>query len=297
MEQSVTKYQIFCKVIETGSFTNTAKEIGYSQSAVSQMIKSMEQEMGTELIVRKRDCLKLSADGEMMYPFIRAAAASEEAIQRRLREMEGLENSVIRIGSFTSVSQSFLPKLMQMFRTDYPSIRFVLKQGTYTEIQDWLSQGVIDFGFNNRDAVTNSDFRELYKDEMMAVLPLNHPLAAKNTVTLKEMSQQPFILLDEGEYSATLHAFESVCCHPHTEYTVYDDYSIMAMVRQGLGVSMLYRQVVSGFEKGLAVRSVSDMPKRTVGIVFNGMETMSLAARTFVSFIFTQTDTLIRQNA
>lgn len=293
MEQSVSKYQIFCKVVESGSFTSTAKEIGYSQPAVSQIIKSLEQEMGTELIIRKRDRLKLSADGEVLYPYIRAAAASEEAIHRRLLEMKGLENTVIRIGSFTSVSRSLLPRLMHLFRMQYPSVHFVLKQGTYTEIQDWLSQGVIDFGFNNKDAVNKSDFNQLYKDEMLAVLPPNHPLAAQKTVTLNDLSKQPFILLDEGEYSATLHAFEIADVHPHVEYTVYDDYSIMAMVRQGLGVSMLYRQVVSGFENGLEVRPVKDMPKRTIGIVSNGMDTMSLASRTFVSFIFKQAEDLI----
>jgi DNA-binding transcriptional LysR family regulator len=293
MEQAVSKYRIFCMVVESGSFTRTAAEIGYSQPAVSQIIKSLEQQLNTKLILRKRDKLELTADGEVFYPYLRTAALSEEAIERRRQELEGLENSVIRIGSFTSVTRSLLPKLMSLFKKEYPNVRFVLKQGTYTEIQRWIQEGIIDFGFNHQDAVTSGTFQKLYQDEMLAVLPMGHRLAKKKTVSLKDLIEDPFILLDEGEYSATLHAFETAGLKPMSEYTVYDDYTIMAMVRQGLGISMLYQPVIDGFEAGLEIRTIRDMEQRTVGIVSQDSESMPIASRRFVSFILKNTGNIL----
>lgn len=294
--ESVSKYRIFCMVVESGSFTKTAEEIGYSQSAVSQMVKAMEKEMHTQLILRRRDRLELTGDGKMLYPYIRSAAAAQEAVLRRSREMQGIAGSVIRIGSFTSVSRNLLPQLMQKFRKAYPEAQFVLRQGTYTEIEEWLKEGLIDFGFNNPDAIATGRFHQLYQDEMMAVLPKGHALAGKQAVTLKELAQEPFILLDEGEYSATMQAFSRAELQPRTEYTVTDDYAIMAMVRQQLGVSMLYQPVISGFEEGLEIRRVVDMPKRTIGIVFQEYEMMPFASRRFMQFVLDQTARVLQEN-
>jgi len=294
--ESASRYRIFCMVVESGSFTKTAEEIGYSQSAVSQMVKAMEKEMHTQLILRRRDRLELTGDGRMLYPYIRSAAAAQEAVARRCREMQGIAGSVIRIGTFTSVSRNLLPQLMQRFRTAYPEAQFVLRQGTYTENEEWLKEGVIDFGFNNPDAIETGNFRELYQDEMMAVLPKGHPLASRQEVTLKELAREPFILLDEGEYSATMHAFKLAGLEPRAEYTVTDDYAIMAMVRQQLGVSMLYQPVITGFEEGLEIRRIVDMPKRTIGIVYQEYEMMPFAARRFMQFVLDQTARVLQES-
>lgn len=78
----------------------------------------------------------------------------------------------------------------------------------------------------------------LYRDEMVAVLPEGHPLAGQKDVSLAELGREPFILLDEGEYSVPERAFAKLQIEPRIEYKVYDDYSILAMIRQGLGVSI-----------------------------------------------------------
>ena len=65
----ISRYEIFCKVIENGSFTKTAEELGYSQSAVSQAVRTLEQETETVLIDRKKDGIGLTADGEQYLPY------------------------------------------------------------------------------------------------------------------------------------------------------------------------------------------------------------------------------------
>lgn len=84
-----SKYGIFCEVIEKGSFTKAARQMGYTQSAVSQTIKSLERELGTVLIERRKDGIALSADGRAFFPYFQDIYNGEKALEQKRREMEG----------------------------------------------------------------------------------------------------------------------------------------------------------------------------------------------------------------
>lgn len=120
---------------------------------------------------------------------------------------------------------------------------------------------------------------------MLAVLPQGHPLEQKPVIPLKELSREPLILLDEGDHSVLLDAFRQAGQTPNIAYEVYDDYSILSMVRQGLGISVLYEKVVSGFESGLSLRPILEAPRRRVALAWSSWETMPYAARRFAEFL------------
>lgn len=281
----VSRYHIFCKVIELGSFTKAAEVLGYSQSAISQTIKSLEQEVGVTLVDRKKDGIRLTTDGAQYFPYFQAISVAGQALLQKQREMNQLENSVIRIGTFTSVSRNLLPQLMKTFREAYPNVGFVLLQGDYATIAEWVREGRIDFGFVHADAVSGIEMKELYQDEMMAVLPVGHPLAGQNEISLHQLTADPFILLDEGDYSVPMTAFQKEGLSPQVAYKVYDDYTILAMVGQGLGVSILYQRVVTGFEHDVVIRPIKEVPRRIVALTWQNQDTMPYAARQFVDYI------------
>ena len=281
----ISRYGIFCKVIELASFSKVARKIGYSQSAVSQTIKSLEKELGVILIDRKKDGITLTSDGKEFLPYLEAIYSAECALEQKHKEITGLENSIIRLGTFTSVSRNILPQLMKQFKKIYPNVNFILKQGEYTSIQKWVQTNSVDFGFVNSNAVSGIDVEVLYEDEMRAVLPPNHPLAQNEIISLAQLAKEPFILLDEGDYSVIMNAFQKLHLSPQIEYEVYDDYSILAMVRQGLGVSAMYGLVLNGLEKGLQIRPIREKPTRPVALAWQNKNTMSLASRRFMEFI------------
>ncbi len=281
----ISRYGIFCRVVEQGSFTRAAEELGYSQSAVSQNVRALEQETGVTLLSRRKDGVQLTQDGQEFYPYIQSIFQAEQALERKCQETMGLQNSLIRIGTFTSVSRNLLPPMMKRFKEKYPDVRFVLRQGEYTSIPQWIRQGEIDFGFVNQDAVEGMETRLLYEDHMLAVLPQGHRLEGKSSLTLRDISTEPLILLDEGEHSVLLDAFHSAGLTPNLAYEVYDDYSILSMVRQGLGISVLYEKVVAGFEQGLFLRPIQESPRRRVALSWLSWDTMPYAARRFAEFL------------
>jgi len=126
------RYEAFVKITENGSFTKTAEDLGYTQSAVSQMIKNLEEELDTSLVIRSRKGVTLTPDGEEFLPYIKNVYNAHRELIEKRNEMRGLESGIIRMGTFSSVSSNWLPGLIKKFKETYPSVHFDIKQGEYT---------------------------------------------------------------------------------------------------------------------------------------------------------------------
>lgn len=284
--KTTSRYAIFCKAVELKSFTLAGRELGYSQSAVSQMIKSLEEELGTRLIIRSRGSFELTADGREYLPYFEAIKNAEEALLRRRMEINGMEDATIRVASFTSVSRELLPELMKGFKESHPGVGFVIKQGEYNSIREYIERGEVDFGFISTHFSEGLESYHLYDDELAAVLPKGHPLANKKILRMKDLTEDPFILFDEGkDYNTVLDAFREKGLEPRIEYDIYDDYSIIGMIRRGFGISVQIKRIVKGFEDGLEVRDIEDAPLRSVSLAWQSRETMPFSAREFLDYI------------
>ena len=100
----MNRYQAFMKIIETGSFTKAAEELGYTQSAISQMVRALEEELSTILFLRSRKGIALTPDAEEFLPYIKGVHNSLRELEEKHREMQGLQKGIIRIGTFSSIS-------------------------------------------------------------------------------------------------------------------------------------------------------------------------------------------------
>jgi DNA-binding transcriptional LysR family regulator len=278
-------YYAFIKAIETGSFTKAAEELGYTQSAISQMVHSLEEELSTTLILRSRTGITLTPDGEEFLPYIKNICHSHRKLKEKHKEMEGLQSGLIRIGTFSSVSCHWLPALMKDFKEKYPAVHFELHQGDYTDISNWIKDTSVDFGFVNPKAVSNLTTIPLQEDDMLAVLPENHPLATKDQVTLKELTNDHYILLDEGEISEPLTIFKQNNFEPNIQYRVHDDYSIMSMIEQGLGISILPKLVLYRCPYKIVTIEISPPVVRTISLAYKDKRVLPIASRYFIDFI------------
>jgi DNA-binding transcriptional LysR family regulator len=174
---------------------------------------------------------------------------------------------------------------MKEFKKQYPSVQFQLHQGDYTVISNWVEEGSVDFGFVNPDAVTKLRTVSLQEDEMLAVLPASHPLAIKNRVSLKELTQEPYILLDEGDISEPLMIFKQNSFDLNIQYRVHDDYAIMSMIEQGLGISILPKLVLSRCPYHIVTKPISPSVFRTISLAFKDKRVLPIASRYFIDFI------------
>jgi len=281
----MTRYDAFMKVVETGSFTKAADALGYTQSAISQMIRTIEDELSTVLFMRSRKGIVLTPDGEEFLPYINNLYNAQLELKEKQREMQGLQSGVIRIGTFSSVSCNWLPGLMKDFKEQYPSVHFDLRQSEYTIIGNWIKEGSVDFGFVNPDAVTGLTVIPLRVDEMLAVLHPEHPLASRDTVELSELAKEPYILLDEGDISEPMEIFTQYNLTPNIQYKVFDDYTIMYMVEKGLGISILPKLVLSRHHQKIVTKEISPLVTRKIALAYKNKNVLPIASRLFIDFI------------
>ena len=109
----MNRYIAFLKAFERNSFSDAARDLGYTQSAVSQMIKSLEAELGVTLLVRSRSGVTLTYEGRHLLPYIRDTVNAYRMLQSQAAGFSGLEQGTIRLGTFTSVSSFLLPPAME----------------------------------------------------------------------------------------------------------------------------------------------------------------------------------------
>lgn len=281
----ISKYGVVCEVAESGSFSYVAEQFGFVQSTISQAVKSLETELGVCLIDRKRQRICWSEDGLKYAPFIRAIYNAEKALEQKHQEMLGLKDETIRVGVFTSVSREILPKLMTGFRKIYPDVFFILKQGNYSDISGWIANGQVDLGFLAEDYLSGVAADFLYEDEVCAIVPKQHHLAKEQIITYKQLASESFILMDEGKISTVRSIFAKHKLVPKVAYRIYDDYTIISMVKNGLGCSLLFENVVRGYENDVAIIKVENPLKRRVHLACRNKKTLSQASALFGRYV------------
>lgn len=286
------RYLALQKIIELGSFTKAAQALGYTQSAISQMISSLEDELSIQLLHRSRVGVKLTLEGEKIYPFIQRTIFQYQILQEKVSEIKGLDSGIIRVGTISSITCHWMPYLIKEFQKLYPHVDFLFHQGDYTSIQEWIKTGQVDFGFVSPDAVNGLKTLSIKDGEMLAVLPLNHPLAKEKSIQLSQIVEEPFILLEEGHYSEPLEAFHQLGLEPHIQYRLHDDYAIMTMVEAGLGVSILAELVLKRNSYHIVTLPLEPKIIRHLAIGYKDMQSLPIASQYFIRFLLEHIDDL-----
>lgn len=281
----MNRYIALQKIIEFGSFSKAAEDMGYSQSALSQMISSLEEEMSIKLVNRFRTGAKLTLEGAEIYPQIERLIYQYYSVQEKMNEIKGLETGTIRMGTLASISAHWLPNLLKEFQEQYPGVEFVIHQGDYTSIYEWIKTGAIDFGFVNPKAVSGIETIVLKEGPMLAILPEDHPLSRYDVIPLDLLAAEPFILLEEGHYYEPLEAFQSVGVSPNIKYTIHDDYAIMTMVEAGLGVSILAELVLHRTNYKLKLCATEPPISRTIAIGYKDKSSLPIACKRFIQLL------------
>ena len=288
----MNRYIALQKIVETGSFTRAAEALGYTQSAMSQMIASLEAELSIKLLIRHRTGARLTLEGAELYPYIEQAIYRYRAMQEKAREIRGLETGVIRMGTLASISAHWMPTLLRGFQAEHPGVEFVIHQGDYASIQEGIRTGALDFGFVNPKAVSGLETIVLKEGALLAILPEGHPLAALDRVPLAALAAEPFILLEEGNYYEPLEAFRAAGASPNVKYTIHDDYAIMTMVEAGLGVSILAELILHRTNYRLALRPTDPPVSRTIAIGYKDKNSLPMASRRFIDYLRARIDEL-----
>ncbi|WP_054942060.1 LysR family transcriptional regulator, partial [Paenibacillus ihuae] len=263
---SLNKYEVFLKVVELSSLTKAAEVLGFTQSGISHTISSLEMEFGFSLLLRNRSGVKLTVNGEQVVPAIREILKWNEQLKQQVADIHGLETGTITIGTFTSVSVHWLPGMIKEFRREYPYIEFKLMEGGYLEIEQWIESGVIDCGFISLPTREKFEVFPLKNDRMLAILSKDHPLSQAPYMPLAQIAHEDFIIQKAGSDYDARRVLEKAGIHPNIKFTAGDDSAIIAMVENGLGISILPEMVITRQNHNVAMLELEERSFRSLCI-------------------------------
>ena len=285
MDMNIQKHMAFVKTVEYGSFTKAAEILNYSQSGISRMIHDLEKEWNVSLLERGRSGVRLTSDGLKLLPFAQNVCNEYQKLQTQVDELNGLQSGLIRIGTFSSVATHWLPNIIKAFQKDFPNIDYEMLLGDYTEIENWISEGRVDFGFLRLPTKLEFETIFLEQDKLLVVLPENHPLADCERFPVRALGDYPFMLLEKGARADASEIFERSNVFPKVHFTTWDDYAIMSMVEGGLGISILPQLILQRIPYKIVQKELDIPAYRNIALCLRDKKTVSLAVKRFLEYL------------
>lgn len=266
---SFRELEIFCKVVELGSFTKAAEAVFLVQASVSERIASLEKKVGTRLLDRLGRKVIPTASGELLHKHATLILEMKETAQLEMGKFLGLEQGKIAMGGSTIPGEYILPALIGKFNKKYPHLSVKLKIADSSDIEKHVLAGKLEIGvIGSKSTHPNILSQQLWEDELVLAVPADHPFARRKAISLKELGKTPFILREEG--SGTLKILEAYLRDSGEDGTNAFQVSarfgsstaVKEGIKSGLGLSILSAKAIetelkTGLLKALKIKGLS----------------------------------------
>lgn len=254
----------FVAVAEELHFGRAASRLHMAQPPLSQQIRQLERDLGVQLFERTTRAVRLTSAGQAMLEPAKAVLAHVETAARSAQAGGRGEVGRIVLGFAGAAMQNTLPRLTRAVRLRHPGIELVLRGQTYSgEALSLLAEGHLDLTFLRlpvrRGGVST---RAIEREELVAALPSDHPLAQQQRVRLVDLVEEPFVSFPGLGGSAVREALVQACLgagfSPRIVQEAPDSYTILALVAAGVGVTLTVSSVQHIQVEGLVYRRLLD---------------------------------------
>lgn len=284
MKNALQHIRAFIAVAHAGSFAKAAVQLHLSPSALTVQVQQLEQWLGIALLDRgPRHLLLTPAGRENLAPMEKLLMDLDNIVAQN-HDLAGLRRGVVALAALPSLCSGLLAQVIADFQQRYPGVEVRVRDVVAQRIDDLVRSGEVEFGLGGRGRGGGLDFSFLLLDRLCLCVRADHPLAFKQRLELGDLNGEPMILT--GRDSSVREQVERV----------FDDHglrlvargeanymsTVLAMVQQGIGISLLPESAVRGHERVLG--RVIDVPalNREIGLITRAEQGISPAALAFV---------------
>ncbi|MBI3090447.1 MAG: LysR family transcriptional regulator [Candidatus Tectomicrobia bacterium] len=284
-------FKIFCDVVETRSFTKAAARNYLSQSAVSQQVRSIEEELNETLINRGRGTLELTEAGEIFLVGSRSILQSFEEIKARLAATKREVSGAIRISSTYSIGLYELPPYLQRFIQLYPNVQMSVDYRHTPDIYEDVISKRVDLGFvaypSPRPQLTIHPFRE---DRLTLVCHPDHPFSKLSSIDPRQLHEQPFVAF--SRVTPTSKAIRRILKRAHAQVRIVMEFDNIELIKRAVeingGVSIvpwhtILPQVQNGVLAAVPLRNANDL--RPLGVLLRKERILPTAVLRFLDLL------------
>ena len=191
--------ELFCRIVESGSFSKAANAAYLTQPTVSGHIKKLEGEVGVRLLDRLGHRSTPTKAGDLLYRYAKRIMALRQEAQQAMDELKGGLKGELILGASSVPGGYLLPPIIGRFRAQYPDISVILKVSDSKEIIEAVIDGAYEVGAVGAQFDDGRiEYRKFAEDEMVLVVPPDHPWVSRSSVKVKELPSQPFLIRERG---------------------------------------------------------------------------------------------------
>jgi len=290
---NIEQLYTFQEVARLGSFSEVAKKLGISQPAVSFQIQKLEQELGIRLIDRSQRAVSLTAAGKRLLAFAEAVDMEREHLKYDLEQLRDEVAGDLLISASTIPGEYLLPPLLAKFKQQHPAVRIQVNVSDSLTVIGNVSSNIAEIGFCGvAPEGRELEFFRIAGDEIVLIVPREHPLAKKGKVDAAELAGEPFIFREPT--SGTQRSLQGLLAKAGLDMKKWTPHlvlgstqAVMLAVAAGAGVA---------FVSDLAVKSLAPGRVATVGVrglkldrdffcVYRKERIVSRLHREFIDFI------------
>lgn len=270
--------------VDCGSLTGAAEQLGYTQAGLTHMMNNLESETGLTLLERSKNGVRLTNDGETLLPAMSEFVASSRRLEHEIADLRTRGSSTVRVGAYTSVLRQWLPDIIRGFRSENPGVNFELRDSSTSEMSRWVNNRELDICIGSRQEDDECRFIKICDDPLFAVLPENYP-DCPDIVPIEIFQGSTFLMPTFGYDNDVLRALRKNNVEPVINSTSVGDASVVAMVRMGLGVSILPELVLRSVDTGgTLIRPIAPYCVRELGLIVAREKSGSVLAHRFIRY-------------
>jgi DNA-binding transcriptional LysR family regulator len=290
MNPTLRQMRAFVALAKTGNFTLAAQYLHLSQSALSGLIKELEQTLGAKVVDRSTRKISLTEIGRELYPLFSQIIDDLDGALANIEAHTRLKKGTVRIAAPQLMSCTLLPRAIAAWQARYPEVQVRLADSSVESVAARVLSGEADIGIGpERDSAPQLDARELFEMPFALVYPKGHPLEQRKRVTWDELSAYPFISL-QGQFTERLLAdmhdgLREATLKPAFEVTYMT--TALAMVSAGLGIAVCLpyaAPLVELYRLNMRTLAEPEITRRFF-VYTRAQRTLSPAAEQFIGFL------------
>lgn len=263
---------VFASVVRTGTFAGAARELGYTQPAISQQMRALERALKTTLFVRSGRGLKLSRQGRVLADHVPDLLSELSSVVEHVAAVQRLQDGLLRVCSFPSANATLLPTAMAQMREQHSSIEIELFEAEPPQSIEGVRSGEYDVAISfqyedDDDSDLSEDLvsMELASEPLVLLAPETHPITRQRQVRLEDLEGERWIAGCQRCRQEFVKACESAGYSPQIDITTDDTLAVQSYVVAGLGLAVMPRMTQEFVHHPkLRVRQISPERHRTV---------------------------------